>query len=58
MEIIPSSMYECVPEDFTKSNPPMSIILQYDLYSIETNMLISKEEFDVHWEKCKDLCES
>ena len=36
----------------------MSIILQYDLYSIETNMLISKEEFDVHWEKCKDLCES
>lgn len=49
---------ECVPEDFTKSNPPMSIILQYDLYLIETNMLISKEEFDVHWEKCKDLCES
>lgn len=49
---------ECVPEDFTKSNPPMSIILQYDLYSIETNMLISKEEFDAHWEKCKDLCES
>ena len=27
---------ECVPEDFTKSNPTMSIILQYDLYSIET----------------------
>ena len=49
---------ECVPEDFTKSNPPMSIILQYDLYSIETNMLVSKEEFDAHWEKCKDLCES
>ena len=47
---------ECVPEDFTKSNPPMSIILQYDLYSIETNMLVSKKEFDAHWEKCKDLC--
>lgn len=27
-----------------------------DLYSIETNMLVSKEEFDAHWEKCKDLC--
>ena len=49
---------ECVPEDFTKSNPPMSIILQYDLYSIETNMLVSKEEFDAHWEKCKERCES
>lgn len=36
----------------------MSIILQYDLYSIETNMLVSKEEFDAHWEKCKYLCES
>ena len=47
----------CFPEDFIKLNPPMSIILQYDLYSIETNMLVSKEEFDVHWEKCKDLCE-
>lgn len=46
------------PEDFIKHNPPMSIILQYDLYSIETNMLVSKEEFDAHWEKCKDLCES
>ena len=45
-----------MPEDFTKSNPPMSIILQYDLYSIETNMLVSKKEFDAHWEKCKDLC--
>ena len=33
---------ECVPEDFTKSNPPMSIILQYDLYSIETNMLLMR----------------
>lgn len=48
----------CFPEDFIKHNPPMSIILQYDLYSIETNMLVSKEEFDAHWEKCKDLCES
>ena len=48
----------CFPEDFIKLNPPMSIILQYDLYSIETNMLVSKEEFDAHWEKCKDLCES
>lgn len=48
---------ECWPEDFVKSNPPMSIILQYDLYSIETKMLVSKEEFDTHWEKCKDLCE-
>ena len=48
----------CFPEDFIKLNPPMSIILQYDLYSIETNMLISKEEFDAHWEKCKELCES
>lgn len=48
----------CFPEDFIKHNPPMSIILQYDLYSIETNMLVSKEEFDAYWEKCKDLCES
>ena len=48
----------CFPEDFIKLNPPMSIILQYDLYSIETNMLVSKEEFDAYWEKCKDLCES
>lgn len=48
----------CFPEDFIKLNPPMSIILQYDLHSIETNMLVSKEEFDAHWEKCKDLCES
>ena len=48
----------CFPEDFIKLNPPMSIILQYDLYSIETNMLVSKEEFDTHWKKCKDLCES
>ena len=48
----------CFPEDFIKHNPPMSIILQYDLHSIETNMLVSKEEFDAHWEKCKDLCES
>lgn len=48
----------CFPEDFIKHNPPMSIILQYDLYSIETNMLVSKEEFVAHWEKCKDLCES
>ena len=48
----------CLPEDFIKLDPPMSIILQYDLYSIETNMLVSKEEFDAHWEKCKDLCES
>lgn len=48
----------CLPEDFIKLNPPMSIILQYDLYSIETNMLVSKEEFEAHWEKCKDLCES
>ena len=49
----------CFPEDFIKLNPPMSIILQYDMYSIETNMLVSKEEFDAHWEKCKvkDLCE-
>lgn len=46
------------PEDFIKLNPPMSIILQYDLYSIEANMLVSKEEFDAHWEKCKDLCAS
>ena len=46
----------CFPEDFIKLNPPMSIILQYDLHSIETNMLVSKEEFDAHWEKCKDLC--
>lgn len=46
----------CFPEDFIKLNPPMSIILQYDLNSIETNMLVSKEEFDAHWEKCKDLC--
>ena len=46
----------CFPEDFIKHNPPMSIILQYDLYSIETNMLVSKEEFDAHREKCKDLC--
>lgn len=48
----------CYPEDFIKLNPPMSIILQYDLYSIETNMLVSKEEFEAHWEKCKNLCES
>lgn len=48
----------CFPEDFIKHNPPMSIILQYDLYSIETDMLVSKKEFDAHWEKCKDLCES
>lgn len=48
----------CFPEDFIKHKPPMSIILQYDLYSIETNMLVSKEEFVAHWEKCKDLCES
>ena len=48
----------CFPEDFIKLNPPMSIILQYELHSIETNMLASKEEFDAHWEKCKDLCES
>ena len=48
----------CVPEDFIKLNPPMSIILQYDLYSIETNMLVSKEEFEAHWEKCKGLCDS
>ena len=48
----------CFPQDFIKLNPPMSIILQYDLHSIETNMLVSKEEFDAHWEKCKDLCES
>ena len=48
----------CFPEDFIKHNPPMSIILQYDLHSIETNMLVSKEEFDAHWEKCKYLCES
>ena len=49
----------CFPEDFIKLNPPMSIILQYDMYSIETKMLVSKEEFDAHWEKCKvkDLCE-
>lgn len=46
----------CFPEDFIKHKPPMSIILQYDLYSIETDMLVSKEEFDAHWEKCKDLC--
>ena len=48
----------CFPEDFIKLNPPMSIILQYELHSIETNMLVSKEEFVAHWEKCKDLCES
>lgn len=48
----------CVPEDFIKLNPPMSIILQYDLYSIESNMLVSKEEFEAHWDKCKDLCKS
>ena len=48
----------CFPEDFIKLNPPMSIILQYDLYSIETDMLVSKKEFDAHWGKCKDLCES
>ena len=48
----------CFPEDFIKLNPPMSIILQYDLYSIETDMLVSKKEFDAHWEKCKDLYES
>ena len=49
----------CFPEDFIKLNPPMSIILQYDMYSIETKMLVSKEEFDAYWEKCKvkDLCE-
>lgn len=41
----------CFPEDFIKLNPPMSIILQYDMYSIETKMLVSKEEFDAHWEK-------
>ena len=39
-------------------SPMRNDILQYDLYSIETNMLVSKEEFDAHWEKCKDLCES
>ncbi len=44
-----------LPEDFLRSNPQMSVILQYDLYAIETNMLISKEEFDLQWEKCKDL---
>lgn len=49
---------ECWSEDFVKSNSPMSIILQYNLYSIETKMLVSKEEFEAHWEKCKDLSES
>lgn len=48
----------CVPENFIKLNPPMSILLQYDLYSIESNMLVSKEEFEAHWEKCKGLCDS
>ena len=49
---------ECYPEDFAKSNPSMSIILQYDLNMIESKMLVSKEEFDVHWKKGKSLCES
>lgn len=49
---------ECWPEDFVKYNPPMSIILLYDLHSIETKMLVSKEEFDAHWKKCKDMCET
>ena len=49
---------ECWPEDFVKSNPPMSIILQYDLYSIEADMLVSKEEFDAHWKKCQDMCDA
>ncbi len=49
---------ERLPEDFAKSNPPMSIILQYDLYSIEASMLVSKEEFEAYWEKCKSLRES
>lgn len=48
----------CIPENFIKLNPPMSILLQYDLYSIESNMLVSKEEFEAHWEKCKGLCDS
>ena len=41
---------ECNAEDFVKSDPPMSVILQYTLSDIEADMLVSKEEFEAQWD--------
>ena len=40
---------DCNPEDFVKSDPPMSVMLQYTLSDIETDMLVSKDEFEAQW---------
>ena len=41
---------ECNPEDFVKSDPPMSVMLQYTLSDIEADMLVGKDEFEAQWD--------
>ena len=41
---------ECNAEDFVKSDPPMSVILQYTLSDIETDMLVGEDEFEAQWD--------
>lgn len=41
---------ECNSEDFVKSDPSMSVMLQYTLSDIEADMLVGKEEFEAQWD--------